>query len=421
MRTFEGSVADWLHSVRRQQLMRVAETTLDACPPWELRNGGIARPDSRFFRVVLHDDSLWIDQPEIGLLGFLLRDTSGGPQVLLHAKSEPGNAPIVQFAPSIQATRSNLERVHGGMGQLYLEYFETTGNGRSPETLQSEQGSRFWKKRNRNAVRVVDEAPETELIRWFDADEFLPCLSESGAVNTDARSVIASSRWTLWIPSGRTPFTNSPGSLRAAAVNSYAQEPTTAVEVLTELSALQEAAMGASAAFPDTPLSVLDLQQLSSGPGRQIIFVSVDAVGREVEHWCQPLICDARDRTHVLLLRIREHRLEVLLRLASEQGLFNGWEFTSSWDSDCAPTESEQLDGWVRSGAVLTRVRQSDEGGRFFHVMCDYELRVIPDSGNSIDTGQRWITLADLQMICMKPGATTNELRTLASMLLAWL
>jgi len=97
-----------------------------------------------------------INQPEIGFLGIITKKINGILHFLMQAKIEPGNINCVQLSPTLQATKSNYSRVHKGKLPLYLEYF----NGEKKVTLlmdqlQSEQGSRFLKKRNRNVIEAL--------------------------------------------------------------------------------------------------------------------------------------------------------------------------------------------------------------------------------------------------------------------------
>ena len=41
---------------------------------------------------------------------------------LVQAKIEPGNINIVQLSPTLQATKSNYERIHGGNSPKYLSF-----------------------------------------------------------------------------------------------------------------------------------------------------------------------------------------------------------------------------------------------------------------------------------------------------------
>ena len=64
-----------------------------------------------------------INQPEIGYLGILAKEIDGVLHFLMQAKIEPGNVNNVQLSPTLQATKSNYTRVHGGKNSAYLDYF----------------------------------------------------------------------------------------------------------------------------------------------------------------------------------------------------------------------------------------------------------------------------------------------------------
>ena len=62
-----------------------------------------------------------------------------------------------------------MKKVHGGQGQLYIEFFlDAEESSIIADQLQSEQGSRFHKKRNRNVIIDVDsEVHVEEGFRWL--------------------------------------------------------------------------------------------------------------------------------------------------------------------------------------------------------------------------------------------------------------
>ena len=43
---------------------------------------------------------------------------------LMQAKVEPGNVNKYQISPTIQATKSNFTRAHGGKTPLFFDYFK---------------------------------------------------------------------------------------------------------------------------------------------------------------------------------------------------------------------------------------------------------------------------------------------------------
>jgi len=75
--------------------------------------------------------------------------------------------------------------------------------------------------------------------------------------------------------------------------------------------------------------------------------------------------------------------------------------------------------GWPVDGTVVARVRQSDEGGRFYRDVTEYRVirRPEPDpQPNSIA-----LTLGELQELLLEGGWLTNEARSALSLLLPWL
>ena len=113
----------------------------------------------------------------------------------MQAKIEPGNINVVQLSPTLQATRSNYKQTHQGKRPLYLEYF----NGEKKvnyllDQLQSEQGARFLKKRNRNIIVEIDEKDEIEIYDnfcWLTLGQIKKFISYNNIVNMDTRTIIS--------------------------------------------------------------------------------------------------------------------------------------------------------------------------------------------------------------------------------------
>ena len=132
-------------------------------------DGNIRHESGKFFSIEgiqvntdVGDIPKWeqpiINQPEIGYLGILTKEIDGVLYFLMQAKIEPGNVNCVQISPTLQATKSNYTQQHKGRKPLYLEYFQNAKpNQVLLDQLQSEQGARFLRKRNRNIIIKVDE------------------------------------------------------------------------------------------------------------------------------------------------------------------------------------------------------------------------------------------------------------------------
>ncbi len=123
-----GTVADcaaWLADVERRSRLTVERADLAGLAGWVDDGASIRHASGKFFAVegieVSRPESpvgTWrqpiLNQPEVGILGLLVRFADGVLHVLLQAKVEPGNAGGLQLSPTVQATRSNYTSVHGG-------------------------------------------------------------------------------------------------------------------------------------------------------------------------------------------------------------------------------------------------------------------------------------------------------------------
>ena len=166
-------VLSWLYSKRQSLQVDIRQIPLNAMENWIFSEveGRIKHVSGKFFSIDgirVHTNyglkNTWdqpiINQPEIGFLGILTQMRNGVLHFLLQAKIEPGNINVVQLSPTLQATKSNYTRVHKGKTPTFLEYFNGEKEVRVlVDQLQSEQGARFFKKRNRN---IIVEIPETE-------------------------------------------------------------------------------------------------------------------------------------------------------------------------------------------------------------------------------------------------------------------
>ena len=130
----------WLHERRRAQRCHVERIPFADLRGWRFEpdSGDLIHDSGHFFRVqgvraqcdfpaALRFEQPIVNQPEIGVLGILAKRFDGVLHFLLQAKMEPGNIDLVQLSPTVQATRSNYTRVHGGKRPRYLDFFLQRG------------------------------------------------------------------------------------------------------------------------------------------------------------------------------------------------------------------------------------------------------------------------------------------------------
>jgi oxidase EvaA len=199
------AVLEWIQRRNREIQVDIREIPLDHISGWltEPQTGNLRHETGKFFTVegirIRTNAGLvksWsqpiIHQPEIGYLGFLVKRLDGVYHFLVQAKIEPGNVNNVQLSPTVQATRSNYTGVHQGKRPAYIEYFRERRGRVLLDQLQSEQGARFFRKRNRNIIiEVDDDVPVMEDFKWLTLGQLKELLRQDNIVNMDTRTVIS--------------------------------------------------------------------------------------------------------------------------------------------------------------------------------------------------------------------------------------
>ncbi len=422
----------WFSLMVKHSDFHVDAIPLASSSEWAFSDGAIRHRSGRFFSIVgarwkstngqLIEQPL-IDQREIGTLGFLLRRIGRNREVLAHAKIEPGNVGMVQLAPTCQATASNIARVHSGEMPPYSEYFMQGKANIVYDSLQSEQGTRFLYKRNRNVLAVTSSVPVRDTHRWLPVDEMLELLKLDYVVNSDARSVLTCSPWRLLV--ARAPFTRYSTPFAAALAHSATHASTykSIHAVRKELISLC-AMINAPEIVPLDKLNGWKLtdEGISPGDGKPFVVrqIKVLARGREVSLWDQPVIESAGEGRFDLVCGRRDGTLCFLFRPQIEMGLYNSVELGPSviMEPGHELLEDNPLD---RPGAeVVIECRHSDEGGRFYHDSSVYRIIDVGDAYDVPDNYQ-WLSLEQIRILLDEEGWFTNEARGVLSLLLAWL
>ncbi|OEV02642.1 NDP-hexose 2,3-dehydratase family protein [Streptomyces oceani] len=348
-----------------------------------------------------------IRQPEVGILGILAREFDGVLHFLLQAKTEPGNPNRLQLSPTVQATCSNYGKVHQGAAVRYLEHFTEPGRGRVlSDVLQSEHGSWFYRKRNRNMiVEVAEKVPVHEDFRWLTLGQVAELLHDDLTVNMDARSVLAAL-------SGR----HAERALHSDVdVLSWLARTRAATSLRAETVPLATVP-----GWTHTPSSI----HHEHGRYFRVVAVSVQAGNREVAHWTQPLF-EPRDRGVVAFLsRTFEGVPHVLVRARTEGGFLDTAELGPT--VQCTPGNHSHLPAAERPAFldVVTdpepsRVRysalHSEEGGRFLNALSRYLVIDADESQAPLvpPPGFRWVSYGQLDALTQHSHYVSVQARTL--------
>ncbi|MCA2217204.1 NDP-hexose 2,3-dehydratase family protein [Jidongwangia harbinensis] len=377
--------------------------------------GNLVHDTGRFFSIAglrVHctqrTPDAWLQpiivQPEIGVLGMVVKEFGGVLHFLMQAKMEPGNEPLVQLSPTVQATRSNFSGVHGGRAIRHLDLFRPSGERRVlVDSLQSEQGSWFLRKRNRNMVVEATGAIEAgDDFCWLTLGQLHRLLAESCVINMDARSVLS------------TVPLHPVGDADAA------------VDVLSWLT---ETRADHSHEQRELPLDLVvgrgwrrTETEVAHEEGRffRVIGVDVRAPSREVGSWSQPLIAPAEEGVVAGLMRTVGGAPQVLMQARVEAGSLVGAELAptvqcqpSSYPPDARPYLLDEV-----LAAPADRIRydavHSEEGGRFYRALNRY---LLVDAGDDLSgpapEGFRWLAVGELGDLVRHSNYLNMEARSL--------
>lgn len=190
-------VKNWLNRQHKKQKLNIKKIKLSFIKGWIISKEHIVHKSGKFFKIIglsvktnfykKNWDQPIIYQNEIGILGILKNIKT--KKYLLQAKVEPGNINKVQISPTVQATKSNYMRVHGGKSTPYLNFFMKKKNIFSH---QSEQAFRYLNKFNANIiVKVSKKIKLFETFRWFSKKEIVYLLNKKNIINMDTLSVFS--------------------------------------------------------------------------------------------------------------------------------------------------------------------------------------------------------------------------------------
>jgi len=409
------SIDAWLSDRRSSVKAFVEKIPLRSLRRWQSdpKTGNLAHETGGFFSIVgIHVSTNYgainewsqpiINQPEVGYLGFIAKEFGGILHLLVQAKIEPGNVNIVQLSPTLQATKSNYNQIHGGNKPRYIEYF----NGTIPtkilvDQLQSEQGARFLKKRNRNIVVQVsshEEVPITDDFRWLTIGQLKKLLTKDGVVNMDSRTVLACIGYgdyndeSIRLIHRLAPRSTNGKLVIESALNNERGEVDLSF-ILSWISGLKS-----KYELEITKIPLYDVRDWIVGDDTiqrkdckyfNVIGVSTQIANREVISWDQPMIEPAQEGLVAFLVKPVNLVLHFLVQAKLEPGNLDILElaptvqcltgnYRTGHSEYSVPFVNEVLNS--KKQLIMFDSKQSEEGGRFFREMNRSMIVLVDDN-----------------------------------------
>jgi oxidase EvaA len=332
----------------------------------------------------------------------------------MQAKMEPGNINILQLSPTLQATRSNYKLAHKGKAPLYLEYFLDKKKSKIiVDQLQSEQGGRFLRKRNRNMiVEVFEDIEIHEDFKWMTLGQIKKMMHFDNLINMDARSVISC-----------IPLINANDIelAKSTEFHSFFDQNMVASLIKSDddLYTLEEQLswINEQKTSYELDIQILSLKTVKNWertresikhtdkPFFEVIGVDVKAGNREVTSWSQPLIADRNLGLIAFIIKMVKGKYYFLVQAKVEPGNIDVVDmaptisisnYKSYLQSNKKPTFYELVLNTEQDNILYDQIH-SEEGGRFYHLQNRYMIVINNDlNENELPSNFRLMTLENI-------------------------
>ncbi|MCI5188750.1 MAG: NDP-hexose 2,3-dehydratase [Candidatus Electrothrix sp. AS4_5] len=456
-------ICQWLNEANKKKLFEVERIPLAELRKWHFDrwSGDITHESRKFFSIrglkVCTDSGPvkeWtqpiIDQPETGLLGILIKKINGVLYFLMQIKAEPGNINTFQLSPTVQATRSNYMQVHGGKPTPYLKYFldKKYRKGILVDQLQSEQGARFYRKRNRNIIIRVRDDEKTDVtsnFRWLTLGQIKKLVLKNNIVNMDARSVLSNISFVPKSNLSLLPIDDN--NLKDCLENSpIVSKPLDLLNIKTILSShsntpamhdfdylIRQISHEKFNCQLDTHLIPLnEVQSWNRTPFKishlagnffSVIGVRVFADNREVSSWDQPIIEQTDPGIVGFIASEFNNVMHFLVQLKMESGNMDLLEIaptvqciTGSYKKGKSPPFSKEVLNNTQNNIIFDTM-QSEEGGRFFLEENRNMLLLINNQQIKEKSRYLWMTMNQLKLFLKFNNFLNIEARSLLSII----
>jgi oxidase EvaA len=428
-------VKKWVSSQNEKINVNVSRINFDELDQWSFSSEtqNLKHQSGKFFSIdgidvktnwgnLSHWQQPIINQPEIGYLGFITKEFNGVLYFLLQAKIEPGNVNCVQLSPTLQATKSNYSKIHKGKSPAYLDYFvHATPSQILLDQLQSEQGARFLKKRNRNIIIKIDEEiPLLDNFIWLSLAQIKILMQEDNLVNMDTRTVISG------IPYGdfskksieiiqllqekNVGNKNNFNFLKSTLQNSGELHSfDDLIQFITKRKAHYELeVLKIPIASIQNWVVENDVIRHIDNKYFRVIAAKVEIENREVVSWMQPMIEPAQEGICAFVCKEINGILHFIVQTKVEAGNFDILELaptvqclTGNYRNEKGSSQMPFLKYALESKQenIIYDTLQSEEGGRFYKEQ-NRNMLILADDSIALELPENyiWMTLNQMQL-----------------------
>lgn len=438
-------ILKWIERLNKNLVVDIENIKLEDSNFWfyDKEQGTIRNKNNSFFHIVglreiyeLNGKKQILEQPiiiqnEIGYLGIICKEFNGVMYYLMQAKIEPGNINKIQISPTIQATKSNFTQKHGGKRPAYIDYFINADKYEIiVDQIQSEQSSRFYKKRNRNIIIKVDE--EIEVLpshKWMTLEQIKALMRIDNLVNMDTRTVLSCIPYYKWNKLKDKEKIEKNFKDKALYKSIINEDEIDLIGVYNKINDIKM--------YSEKHFEFMKLEDLKSWQIKdkefvckkpypfKVIFCKIAIEGREVAEWTQPLFAANGDAIFGLLMRNNKNgKREFLIKIKHEIGCYDEVELAPTlqmeaiYNEELDCVEKAFLDELKNKKNIIFDHMLSEEGGRFYHEQ-NRNLLVMQEQDFNFDLPKEymWLDYKTLNYLVQHNNILNIQLRNLLSLL----
>lgn len=442
-------IINWIKKRNEEVEVEISEISFKNLENWKIYNNKsyIGHESGGFFKIEgIRVSTNWgnvnnweqpiINQPEIGILGFITTRIDGVLHFLVQAKIEPGNINKVQLSPTLQATKSNYLQKHKGKKPPYVSYFLKANKEQIIlDQLQSEQGARFIAKRNRNIIVYTDNPPkESENFKWLTLSQLSVLMNIDNLVNMDTRTVLSGITFgKLDYKNKKTLFnygyniTEDKFNLLLSSFdgNKWHHNNDEVLYWLTRLKTKYDLNV--------TKIKLSKINDWIFGESGiyhknrkyfSVIPVNISIENREVSNWCQPLIKPSEEGICAFLIKNLNGVFHFLVQAKLECGNFDIVEIAPTVQCITGSYKNREyevpfLDYVINANKnqFIFDTYQSEEGGRFYHEQNRNCVLVTNDKFEELEIPENymWLSLNQLKTLIKFNNYLNIQARSLIS------
>ena len=267
---------------------------------------------------------------------------------------EPGNSSGIQLSPTIQATKSNYLRKHGGKRTNYLNFF--TQKNKKNRVISnyrlSEQGTRYLNKSNRNILIDLKKQKIKKLNNfiWVNKKNLNYLLNKKNLLNMDTISVISCSIKKNKFDEPSNEFSNLVRAIQNVKINTKIFKKIISFRELKSWKILKNKIFDTNKNF------------------FSILFLKIKSNSREVKQWSQPIISDHYISLNGFLIKQINNTNHYLLNAVQEPGqTYPKFTSTISIKNYRSSTKTVKIKFFkFFNRKKVIKFINSDEGGRFY-------------------------------------------------------